>query len=726
MPNSLNIGKVQKIPFKVSARTARLIGRENMATSKGAIIELVKNSYDADSKFCIVYFDNYHAVLHDSITTEYYEYIIKEGIKRELVDAVYERKRDSSYSTRDVSTDEERLILKLHTAKLSSLYIIDAGEGMTQKTIRDYWMTIGTDNKKNEYYTKSGRIKAGAKGIGRFALDKLGAKCEMITIFNPNHSKDIDEKGKSTQYNGYKWNVNWEDFEGEFKTIENVNAQLIGLSNNTLDYYVSQAIPADISNKIEQTLPFKYGTILKITELRDNWEDFYVNQMFADLEVLVPPKENNDFNIFLLSSLEPNKYGEVLSFICDDYDYKLLASADENQNVHLKIIRNEYDLDIIPKALFNRSNMQKEPYTFDNFHKGFWEITKTFSQLIPGFNAIDKDSVFNNIGIFDFSFYYLKRNYTTDDANKFFYKRFNANERKKWLENFGGVKIFRDNFRVRPYGEKQDAAFDWLGLGSRKSKSPAGVSKLEGGYRVEPENVSGAIKISRLTNVNFEDKSSREGVQENKTFQIFKILIQGIINEFEKDRSYIAREMYAFDQEVNGDRYTEEKAKKIAKEIRLKNKDKKKEGPNVNEGNDTSEQLLLMAVHTEKQEQEIERLKEEQKLLRVLASSGLVLASFSHDLSKINDVLSNRFDKLKNLMKERISEADYDNTENWENPFYEIERMKKDDIKMKNWLNFSLGTTRKDKRRRKQLFLEKYFINSPYAKARDCVFSQSF
>jgi hypothetical protein len=336
-------------------------------------------------------------------------------------------------------------------------------------------MTIGTDNKKNEYYTKSGRIKAGAKGIGRFALDKLGAKCEMITIFNPNYSKDIDGKGKFTQYNGYKWNVNWEDFEGEFKTIENVNAKLLGLSNNTLDYYVLQAIPAEILNKIEQTLSFKYGTILKITELRDNWEDFYVNQMFADLEVLVPPKENNDFNIFLLSSLEPNKYGEVLSFICDDYDYKLLASADANQNVHLKIIRNEYDLDIIPKALFNRSNMQKEPYTFDNFQRGFWETTKTFSQLIPGFNAVDKDSVFKNIGIFDFSFYYLKRNYTTDDANKFFYKRFKANERKEWLKNFGGVKLFRDNFRVRPYGEKQDAAFDWLSLGSRKSKSPAGV-----------------------------------------------------------------------------------------------------------------------------------------------------------------------------------------------------------------------------------------------------------
>lgn len=31
-----------KVPFKVSARTARLIGRENVATPKGAVIELVK------------------------------------------------------------------------------------------------------------------------------------------------------------------------------------------------------------------------------------------------------------------------------------------------------------------------------------------------------------------------------------------------------------------------------------------------------------------------------------------------------------------------------------------------------------------------------------------------------------------------------------------------------------------------------------------------------------
>jgi hypothetical protein len=47
----------KQVSFNVSARTARLIGRENVATSEGAIIELVKNTYDADSDICVVYFD---------------------------------------------------------------------------------------------------------------------------------------------------------------------------------------------------------------------------------------------------------------------------------------------------------------------------------------------------------------------------------------------------------------------------------------------------------------------------------------------------------------------------------------------------------------------------------------------------------------------------------------------------------------------------------------------
>lgn len=41
---------MQSMVFQVSAKTARLIGRENISDVDGAIIELVKNGYDADAE----------------------------------------------------------------------------------------------------------------------------------------------------------------------------------------------------------------------------------------------------------------------------------------------------------------------------------------------------------------------------------------------------------------------------------------------------------------------------------------------------------------------------------------------------------------------------------------------------------------------------------------------------------------------------------------------------
>lgn len=706
-----------KIPFKVSARTARLIGRENIATSKGAIIELVKNGYDADSKVSIVYFDNQYSTFQNEISSDYFQTLLDKGIENDILLRLYE-KTEEGYIIKESIEDGAKLEFKKSLTKFSTLYIIDSGEGMTQNVIRENWMTIGTDNKAIDVFTKTGRVKAGAKGIGRFALDKLGSKCEMITIFNPqNHEVDTDQAGIPTKNKGYQWKVNWEDFEGEFKTIDNVNAELIGINAPTLKNELIRILPQLDLTKIANEPDFKFGTILKITELRENWEDFFVDQVYSDLEVLVPPKESGGFEIYLFSSLTPRKYGEVFGSICDDFDYKITAIANESQNVKITIYRREYDVELIAPDFFNREAMKQENYTKNDFVKGFWTTEKPFSQLLPGYAQKDEDNVFHDIGVFDFSFYFLKRTFSTPDANRFFYRKFLSNSRKDWLDKFGGVKLFRDNFRVRPYGETNDIAFDWLGLGNRKATSPAGIGKKEGGYRVEPENVAGAIKISRLANVNFEDKSSREGLQENKTFQIFKTLIAAIINILENDRAYIAREMAMFDDERFGPERNRKAADAIAK--RILNASRAKKAAQANNPTSTAEsntnedpkdqELEIMAGEIELKDEEIEKLKEEQKVLRGLASSGIVLASFSHDLSKLNNVLDSRIDKLKNLFSEKILESDYSEIEDRKNPFAQLEKMRKQDLKLQNWLNFSLGAARKDKRKRKQLFLSKYF-----------------
>ena len=216
--------------------------------------------------------------------------------------------------------------------------------------------------------------------------------------------------------------------------------------------------------------------MLKISNLRDEWSDYYIDQLYSDLEVLIPPRESNLFKLFLFSDSNKNKYGEVFGSVCDDYDYKLIATADEQQNVSIKIYRNEYDLEAIEPSFFDRSRMQEFPYRKMDFESEYWKTIRTFKELVSGFATNDTHKTLESIGSFELIFYFMKRTYASADLDKFHYRKFNAKERQDWLKKFGGIKLFRDNFRVRPYGEIKDSSFDWLGLGARKAKSPAPTS----------------------------------------------------------------------------------------------------------------------------------------------------------------------------------------------------------------------------------------------------------
>lgn len=696
-----------KIPFKVSARTARLIGRENVATAKGAIIELVKNGYDADSKFSIIYIDNRDSVFHDNLTVDQYNRLIKRGIDALLLESLYQ-KRNGYYSFSGLSTDKDVQALISKQKNLSELYIIDCGEGMTRQIIENHWMTIGTDNKSNNYITPiKKRVKAGAKGIGRFALDKLGERCEMITVFNPKVHTDVDENGNQYGFTGYLWKVNWSDFEGASKTIDAVEANLEGISHSYLDCINSLNIPDSIKEVFANCEEAEHGTILKISNLRDSWDETLVSQLFDDLGVLVPPSEDTDYSIILRDSLNPEKYGTVESAFCDDYDYKISAHATADQKVKIRIFRNEYNVESIPPSFFSRANQQKPGYTKSDFFQGYWDTERTYAQLVPGFKDGDINNILHNIGAFDFTFYYLKRSATRQDESRFYYRHCAYNLRKDWLDKFGGIKLFRDGFRVRPYGERNDSAFDWLGLGARKQKSPAGIAKSDGGYKVEVENVAGSIMISRLTNIDFEDKSSREGLQENQTFSVFKQIIQGIIGIFEVDRATIAREMNADDYARNGESREREQAEQLAKRIIEKQRNSEQSEEEKKDPNYHS--MTILAALNDQKNQEIEQLREEQKVLRALASSGLMLASFSHDLSKLNISMNNRYDKIKALFKEKLSEDVFSQVEDRRNPYILLERARQTDEKMQNWLNFSTSIIKKDKRRRKNIQLFSYF-----------------
>lgn len=694
-----------KIPFKVSARTARLIGRENIASSRGAIVELVKNSSDADANTCIVFFDNKYGEVPTILHQNEYQYLVSKGVDEKVIDSLYD-KIDDQFHLRTDLDEASKLNFLNHTSHLNHLYIIDDGDGMTQEIIENYWMTIGTDNKLQNVFTKKGRVKAGAKGIGRFALDKLGDFCELTTKYNP----EVHKNPFSDELKAFLWQVRWSDFEGHNKTIDKVEAELIGLEDIDLKNEVKSILEGQDNRDYLRKSKFSNGTIIDISDLRDTWSDYFVSQVFSDLEVLVPPEESGGIRIFLFSSLRPAKYGLLTGSVCDDYDYKLVARADKDQNIVIEIFRNEYDVETIDASFFERNEMQSHPYRLKDFKKGKWKRKTTFSQLLPGFSLGDNTRILDQIGEFEFTFYFMKRGYSTLDQEKYFYRPFISNARKDWLDRFGGVKIFRDGFRVRPYGEVGDVGFDWLSLGARKASSPASPSKEGGGYKVEPDNVAGTIKISRLSNLAFQDKSSREGLQESRVFSVFNRLIEKIIRVLEEDRSYIARQMHLHHGEKTKDKTSREQAEKLAQDIldRKRSKTAEETTDDISTDDQSPNEIILSEL-VETQKEEIEKLVDEQKILRGLASSGIVVASFNHELSNLKDVLGSRMDELKELLGERVKPEDYSSTADFDNPFILIEDIKDQDLKMRNWLKFSIGAARKDKRYRKKINLTNYF-----------------
>ncbi|MFT9494967.1 ATP-binding protein, partial [Anaerosolibacter sp.] len=324
---------MSQIPFKVSARAARLIGRENVSNPEGAIIELVKNCYDADASVCILYFDNRYANVPRKLNESEYEVFCKETQSSKIIEENYRyNKPESIYELKDTIVQSEYLNLYNFFHKKAALYIIDDGDGMTREIIENSWMTIGTNNKESNYKSNKGRIRTGAKGIGRFALDRLGNKGDMFTI---------TENSKS----GYEWHVNWSDFELNNTNIGSVFAELNEDSKLDLNAIIKKKLQ-DFP-KLKETLiknKFYKGTLIKISDLRDDWPDSDVKRVFANLEGLIPPKdpdENREFEIFLISSLNTEEYGEVSDAVLNDYDYKLYAKLNNKSEVEISIYRRE-------------------------------------------------------------------------------------------------------------------------------------------------------------------------------------------------------------------------------------------------------------------------------------------------------------------------------------------------------------------------------------------------
>lgn len=668
----------RKLPFKVSAKAARLIGRENVANAEGAIVELVKNTYDADANCCFLVLDRRYDQLPLHVDEEERSWL---SVHIKNFDALYEKVADGWRRSSDlevsVLADAEEAI-----RGALDLWIIDNGKGMSASIIEDYWMVIGTNFKEENVFSDDGRVRTGAKGIGRFALDRLGTYCEL-------HSSRTIKEAVGSIF----WSVDWGAFDGAGKILDEVSATLTDSSKEVAT--VIRALPSfplleQQFLKAEEVRPWETGTAICVSGLRDVWTTKAVAHLRRTLASLVPPVEQPPLSIFLLDFREPDTAGEVISGTLSDFDYRLHAEVDDHGGVAITIDRNELRVDALENALFKRPEMQTERFNRASFSKPVVYGT-TLAELFAGISPMDLATL-RGIGPLSFTLSFYKRSVPSkNDTKRYPYRSFEPASRAKWLDTQGGIKIYRDGFIVRPYGEPDGKGFDWLRLGQRVAANPVQASRK--GWRANPQNLAGTIKISRATNQGLNDQSNREGLIENDSFRGFSLLITRLIKEFEDDRSHILfnlNESYRLAQPVET---AKSEAKAVADKIERST------------ATPTRQDAITLALAYKAQVEEIRDLNSERGMLRALATLGTVLVSFSHEMGQLQSSLENRATTLSQLLKRHITKQMLEGVSEEMNPFEMLKDAETVDRKIKQWFKFVLFSVKADKRSRRAIKL---------------------
>ncbi|MEO0685779.1 MAG: ATP-binding protein [Cyanobacteria bacterium J06649_11] len=301
--------------------------------------------------------------------------------------------------------------------------IIDDGHGMSLEAIQNSWMEPANSIKrKNSRSPRLSRRVLGNKGVGRFAASRLANYLEIV-------SRAKDSSSEVTAL------FDWSQFDDENKYLDEIEVRW----NKTAPKKIKPDTFLDNFNSLAKNIHFrgKHGTILKAMELRSSWQRGHLTDLRSSLSRLVSPFEESitsEFSIYLqlpsnLSDLAgkvepPDSLGEP--------HYRISGIVNEDGTCELiseqRIMEKKHQKEIKKPLVGNDQLLQCGPFKVD-FR--VWDL-----------DDLDK---------------LAKRRSTT------------IRDIKRDLKSAAGVNIYRDGFRVLPYGEPKN---DWLRLDMRRVQNP--------------------------------------------------------------------------------------------------------------------------------------------------------------------------------------------------------------------------------------------------------------
>lgn len=511
LSNELAATDENNVRFSVDAGLINKLGKELVGKGETAISELIKNAYDADAT-------------------------------------------------------EVNLVFEGALRKGGTLTIDDDGVGMSFQELLNGFMRISSSDKVHNPCSRLyNRKRAGKKGIGRFATQRLGHR---LTIFTQT----------SDSYVALKTTIDWDDFTID-KNINEISASI-------------------------QYVPKKrdHGTILVIENLNVAWGDALITKTYKHIRNLLLPESLSKRRVEGSTKEDPG------------FKVNIYRETKSKENVVI-------DEDV---AFFSHALAEIEGYV-DKDGFGFWKVHSPKLGLLDekyhqiGKISEDDYSRFEYIHDVYFKTHYFIYESSLIPKSLFSYVKNLGNE-------LGGIKLYRNGFRISPYGEKGN---DWLGLDESVRKRR---------YLVPHQNQSffGFVEIGDKATEIFEETSSREGLIENEAYhELCDFAQRAVIEGAKAVGAARGRKVSAAQKD-----WVKKGKDKIEEGLQLMQSLSKAEkrfdiGPsrlNAVERRILSEAYESIMKGLDETKEKHAKLVDEINMLRIFAALGLVIGEFVHEI----------------------------------------------------------------------------------------------
>ena len=265
------------VHFKTNILLKNIIGKDLITDDNLAVLELVKNSFDAGSA-------------------------------------------EVSITYKNIINNDDSVQLLFPSKQTSQLIIKDEGAGMDEDDLINKWLNIAYSEKK-EFRENYGRIQAGNKGVGRFSCDRLG---HFLTIYS---------RKRGTNY--YKLFIDWRLFEKEGQQDSLIQDINLKISEIPADDFCNQTGYDTFESGTILEIAFlrEFWTKDKILSLKRELEKFInPNQIFSssrfDVFLYAEDYRQNDIEDDYVKKVN----GKVENKIFNKLDFKsssITATIDE-------------------------------------------------------------------------------------------------------------------------------------------------------------------------------------------------------------------------------------------------------------------------------------------------------------------------------------------------------------------------------------------------------------